>query len=168
MENRYINFRNSFSEDGLGVPVISLYFSFCDKKDITGSFCKNCHNKQLQKDKNGFNLDLNTTIKLLKEKISNMEKLTSKEVGIAFIGGEPLAEINREFMIKISNEFKERFQILYTWRDKAMIDLEWIKNINKIVCGEYLENLKSNNYKLGSINQYIINNKKDIIYKYEG
>lgn len=87
MENkRKVIIKNSVSADGIGIPVISLYFSYCDKKDITGSFCCNCHNKELQNDEYGYELDLKTIFKILKEKIQNMESLINDKVGIAFLG----------------------------------------------------------------------------------
>lgn len=168
MENkRKVIIKNSVSADGIGIPVISLYFSYCDKKDITGSFCCNCHNKELQNDGYGYELDLKTIFKILKEKIQNMESLINDKVGIAFLGGEPLAEINRDFFIKISEEFKNTYQVLYTWRYLENINEFWVENVDKIVCGEYIENLKNEKYILGSTNQYIINSKKEIILKYE-
>ena len=42
-----------------------------------------------------------------------------------------------------------------------------MKNIDKIICGSYVEELKVSDYLLATSNQYIINNKKEIILKYK-
>ena len=164
---RFVNIKTSISADGLGVPVISIYFSYCDKKYETGYFCPMCHNKELQDDGIGFYLTFEQIIEIVDEKMLFMNKLLNKKIGICFLGGEPLAEINREMVLKISEYYNDIFQILYTWRMPHLIEDKWIKHFNKIVCGEYIEKLnKSDSYLLGSTNQIIINNKKEILLQY--
>ena len=167
MDSRFVNINTSISQDGLGIPVISIYFSYCDKKDITGVFCPNCQNYEFQKDGIGFNLKFDTIVGLANKKLSQMENMIGREVGICFLGGEPLAEINRGMFMKLSKYYQDKFQIIYTWREKEKIDKEWIKYIDKLVCGEYKEELKDDNYILGSTNQYIMDFDKKIILKYE-
>ena len=37
LDKRYVFIKTSISQDGIGVPVVSIYFSYCDKKEKTGS-----------------------------------------------------------------------------------------------------------------------------------
>lgn len=165
--SRHIQIKESISVDGLDMPVMSLYFSYCDKKDITGSFCPNCHNAELQKDGVGYRLSYHDVIELVDRKIKYWEETLNKEVGVCFLGGEPLASKNRDMVMKLSDYYKDRFQIAYTWKEKKQVDEEWIKHIDKIVCGVYVDELKNEDYLLGSTNQYIINSNKNIILKYK-
>ena len=169
MENRWVNINTSISADGLGVPVVSIFFSYCDKKDITGAFCHKCQNEMLQEDGVGFNLNLYEIKRIVDDKLSSMKSLLGREAGICFLGGEPTAEINRDMFMKLSEYYKDRFQILYTWRTKDLIEDKWIKYVDKTVCGEYVEKLNvGDDYELGSTNQYVINGKKETILEYKG
>jgi len=169
VDKRWVTINTSISADGLGTPVVSLYFSYCDKKDKTGSFCPLCHNKELQKDGIGFLLSFEEIIELIDGKLNSMEKLLGREIGVCFLGGEPLAEINRDMIMKLSGYYKGRFQITYSWRMPDEIDGEWIKYIDKIVCGEYIDGLNiGDEYELGSSNQVVIDGEKKIILEYKG
>jgi anaerobic ribonucleoside-triphosphate reductase activating protein len=163
---RYVTITSSISQDGLGVPVVSIYFSYCDKKDITGSFCLNCHNLELQKDGVGYLLSIKELLEIIKTKYKFLYEIYGK-CEVALIGGEPLAEINRYFSEEIAKKYPT---IIYTWRTledfkKENIDISVYK---RIVCGEYIEELKAeDDYTLGSKNQYIVNSQGNIILKYE-
>ena len=164
MDKRYVTINTSISSDGLGVPTVSIYFSYCDKKDKTGSFCESCQNPELQHDGEGYLLTLDEILEVIDSKYKFMNNIYGK-CEIALIGGEPLAEINREFSKCISEIYPT---ILYTWRDlSTLIDID-TSTYNRIVCGEYIEELKTEGYILGSTNQYVVDNKKEIILKYEG
>jgi len=168
MSSRWVNINTSISQDGLGVPVVSIFFSYCDKKDITGCFCPNCQNKVLQKDGVGFNLNLYEIKQILDDKLNSMKILLGRDIGICFLGGEPMAEINRDMFMKLSEYYKDRFQIAYTWRTPDLVENDWIKYIDKTVCGEYVDELNiGDKYILGSTNQVVIDNNKNIILKYE-
>ena len=164
---RYVQFRESISADGLGKPVVSIYFSYCDKKEITGSFCPMCQNSALQKDGVGYNLRYQDILDILDRKLSHLQQMISRDVGIAFLGGEPLADKNRDMFMRLSEHYEKKHQLLYTWRMPKDINKEWIKNINKTVCGEYIDELNiGDEYLLGSKNQLIIDNNKKVILKY--
>jgi len=166
---RWVTINTSISADGLGVPTVSIYFSYCDKKDKTGSFCKGCFNPDLQKDGTGFLLSFEEIVKVIDRKLNQLEKMIDRNCGVCFLGGEAICEKNREMMIKLSEYYKDKFQIIYTWRTPELIEEKWIKYIDKIVCGEYIEKLNvGDEYVFGSSNQICINNKKEIITKYEG
>lgn len=166
MDSRYVNIVESFGSDGLGAPSISIYFSHCDRKDKIGSFCKNCHNKELQEDGFGFYLTSQEIINIVENKLINMKSLLG-DCKLVLVGGEPTSPINIYYVKEISKYFYGRYKILmYTWKEKEMLELEDIKYIDEIVCGSYIEELKVENYKLATSNQYIINNKKEIILKY--
>jgi len=160
MDTRYVNIKESFGSDGLGVPSVSIYFAYCDKKDITGKFCKGCHNKELQVDGVGYKLTLNQIISMVEKKAKYLEK-TFKKCRIVFLGGEPTAKINYNFTYEVAKYFKNKFEtVLYTWKNENMLEYEFINAFDLIVCGDYNEDLKVENYELATSNQYVINNKK--------
>jgi len=163
---RWVTINTSISADGLGVPTVSIYFSYCDKKDKTGNFCPKCQNLDLQKDGVGYYLTLDEIFEVIEKKYSFMWNVYGK-CEVALIGGEPFAEINRAFAKAISEKYPT---IIYTWRmlndfKKENID---ITTYNRIVCGEYVEGLQDEKYLLGSTNQIIINGQGNILIKYEG
>lgn len=167
---RYITITQSYGQDGLGTPTVSLFLSYCDRKEKLGSFCKNCHNKDLQKDGVGYYLHIDDAIKRIEEKC-NFFHLMFGKCAIAIMGGEPFSSLNIDYSYKIAEYFyKKNIQtIVYTWRIIEDIKKERI-NIspyNKIVCGSYIEELKVDDYKLGSTNQYVINNKFEKIIEYK-
>jgi hypothetical protein len=169
---RSIQIKESMSADGLGVPTISVYLSLCDKKELTGSFCKSCHNVELQENDVGYKLDIEQAIKIIKDKIEKMRKIFGK-CELALIGGEPLSKVNRKYSHELAKYFnsKDIKSIVYTWRTPKQIKKEKIdiRYYNRIVCGEYIEELNfGDEYVLGSINQVIIDNNFNEILKYKG
>ena len=166
MDSRYVNIVESYGSDGLGNPSVSIYFSHCDRKEILGEFCKNCHNKELQSDGSGVLLTESKIIKLLESKLAEV-KNTFGKCSLVLLGGEPTSHLNIEMTKNISNYFFGKYEIImYTWKLKEELKEYDIKNIDKIVCGAYVESLKVDDYLLATSNQYIINNKKEIILKY--
>jgi len=168
--------KNSLSADGLGLPSISIYYGGCDKKALTGYFCKGCQNVELQDNPDipdYYNEELyNYIIQFL----DDWHDISDK-VAISFIGGEPLAKYNRESVLFISKKLKENYDfvetVLYTWRTKEDISKQninkYLEFIDKTVCGEYKEELKNDNYLLGSVNQYIYDFKNNtVILEYKG
>ena len=166
---RYIQIRTSISSDGLGVPAVSVYFSKCDKKEIVGHFCKDCHNSELQENNIGYNLHISEAIEILTKKINEIKSIFG-ECQLAILGGEPLSKLNKIYSKNLAEWFfgYEVKTILYTWRT-----LEDIKNeridisyYDRIVCGSYIEDLKSEDYILGSENQYILDKNMNKIIEY--
>lgn len=160
MQERYVIINNSISQDALGVPSISIYLPYCDKKEITGSFCPNCHNKKLQKDGVGYKLSLDKVKEIIDYKLKNNKKLFGENIAITIIGGEPLAIKNRDFSINLAKYYNKKGieTIVYTWRTIKELKEEKIntKYFNKIICGEFIEEAKEEDYPLASINQYIV------------
>ena len=168
MDSRYLTISESFGSDSFGIPSVSIYFSHCDKKDIDGYFCRGCQNKELQSDGYGFYLDLKTTISIVEQKINKINNIFEK-CDLVLLGGEPTSELNINFVKEISKYFCGKVKILmYTWKSPDMLNDDDIKFIDEIICGEYIESLKVSDYVLATSNQYIINNKKEIIKKYGG
>jgi anaerobic ribonucleoside-triphosphate reductase activating protein len=168
MDTRYVNIKESYGSDGLGFPSISIYFSHCDKEDITGYYCKGCHNKELQEDGFGFNLSLQTIIKITEQKLEKLKTIFGS-CSLVLLGGEPTSNINIEFVKSISEYFYRKYKIImYTWKELEMLNENDIKFIDEIICGQYIESFKVSDYILPTSNQYIINNKKEIIKKYGG
>lgn len=168
LEKRYVTITTSVSSDGLGVPTISIYFSYCDKKNKTGYFCPMCQNKELQDDGFGNEMSLSEIISVIENKIKKLF-IMFDEIEIAFVGGEPLAEINRGYVYEIAKHFKKLGikNIIYTWRTIEDLKIENIdiSHFDRIVCGEYIDKLKDDSYILGSTNQYVINNKYEKIIR---
>lgn len=167
MDSRYVNIVENFGSDGLGSPSVSIYFSHCDRKSLIGSFCEGCHNKELQKDGVGYLLNSEQIIKLVEIKANGINNLFGR-CSIVLVGGEPTSNLNINMTKILSKYFYGKYEILmYTWKDRKQLNKDDIQNIDKIICGSYVEKLKVNNYLLATSNQYIINNKKEIILKYK-
>lgn len=168
---RNVQIKESISSDGLGIPAISIYISLCDKKQLTGEFCKNCQNKELQENNIGYSLDVLKTISIVEDKVNNFKNIFGK-CEVAFIGGEPLAKTNVDYIYQIAKYFNSKNinTILYTWRNKKQIIKEKIDTqyYNRIVCGEYIDTKKNDSYILGSTNQYVLDNKLNTLLKYKG
>lgn len=92
--------------------------------------------------------------------------------GITFLGGEPLHPANRQTIIQLAKEHKERFPdksiCLYTgycWNE-IIDDVEMseiIKYADVIIDGPFIESLKNVNLQwVGSSNQHVIDVKKRI------
>ena len=161
--SRYIQIVNSLGADGLGFPSVSVYFSICDKKEVTGCYCKNCQNEELQEHNIGSDLTKKERIETISKKLTNLTKLIKSKPILVFLGGEPLSSYNENYVRDISKHFIHLgFEtMVYTWRTEEDLQSEKkdISDFTYVVCGEYIEELKDENYILGSTNQYIITNK---------
>ena len=153
----YVTLQNSINSDGLWNPSISLYYSGCDKSIK----CIDCHNPELQDKKQGF---YTTTEDLIKdiEKVLIKWLDTYETMSLCFIGGEPLAEWNRESVLIISQYFKLKYKyricnIFYSWRYlKDLVQLtKYIKYMDYGVLGDFKAEQKDLNYIPSSKNQYI-------------
>lgn len=159
---RHVNIITTLGSDAFGVPSVSIYFSHCDKPIK----CKGCHNKELQEDKRGYNLSFEEIVWIIDCKLDKLKRFYS-DIAIVYVGGEPTSPLNIDMVMKISKYYYGKNKnIMYTWREKEMLKDKWIENMNMVICGEYDENKKDESYVLGSTNQYIINNKKEIIQKF--
>lgn len=159
--------------EGCGV---SLFVQGCDKNP----HCKNCFNP----DTWNFNGGLEWT----DEVEENFMKLINRPyiTRISLLGGECLSNDNLDYVIKLTNEihvsFPQKTLWLYTgylWEEciplneSGVLDpnvyasriqtvrkkrFEVLKNIDVLVDGEYIEELRNTNLKFrGSSNQRIIN-----------
>lgn len=137
--------------NGEGLRV-SVWFTGCPFK------CKGCHNEHLWEHNPEFKLDMDKIISLVKER---------KKLSI--LGGEPLAKYNLdeclELVTKVRKEVPEASIYLWTGYNEdelySHIDSNEkisgiIKNLNKIIVGRYIEELKINNPMYGSSNQKVI------------
>jgi len=88
--------------------------------------------------------------------------------GITFSGGDPMHPFNREEVLELAKEIKQKYKNksvwMYTgflWEDlKDKIDLS---NIDVLVDGEFQKDLKDNNLKwVGSSNQRVIDVQKSL------
>ena len=161
---RWVSFDTSLGINAFGTPTVDVFFSYCDKKEKTGSFCKNCQNSVMQKDGVGFLLSLEEIFEIIEKKYNFMYDIYNK-CEIAIMGGEPLAEINRKFTQEIAKKYDT---VVYTWRmpkDLKNIDTSMFK---KIVCGEYIEELNvGDDYVLGSTNQIVVDGNLELILEYK-
>ena len=168
MLSRFVSIKTSIGADGLGVPTVSVFLSGCDKKQRTGKYCDGCHNLSLKDDGIGHYLDIETVERIVNEKIS-FQKALFGECELAIIGGEPLSELNRNFSIELAKRIDVN-TIVFTWREIEDLKNEKIdiSHFNRIVCGEFRDDLNNDGYILGSTNQYLIDSEFKIIIKYEG
>lgn len=90
---------------------------------------------------------------------------------IVILGGEPLAEYNKDIVLEISQYLKQKYKdatiVIYSWRTIEQINKEklelYIKHIDYGVLGSYNKDLYVSDTLPSSINQYIYdfkNNKK--------
>ena len=158
--NRFLQIKTSTGIDGLGTPSVSVFFSYCDKP----TKCLGCHNKELQKDGVGFNLRIETAREIINTKLKFLKRIYN-EVKLVFIGGEPLAKINLRYCQDLARSFPEYTKLVYTWRGIAELKGIDISMFDEVVCGEYVEKLKTENKLLGSSNQYIVDNKLNVTWR---
>jgi pyruvate-formate lyase-activating enzyme len=168
--------KSSLSADGLGTPAISLYYAGCDKKEYTGCFCPGCQNKEMQDKDIEMPAYYPEEIYRYVVQLLSDWRLISDSLVVAFIGGEPLTEYNKDCTKYISSRLKKEYTdvttILYTWRgigDVLGSNLEeYVANIDECVLGDYREHLRDDNYLLGSKNQFIYNFRRgEVILKHK-
>ena len=144
-------------KNGLGHPSVTLYLQGCDKKVK----CEGCHNWEMQEEnKDDYDIE-----EIAKNVISDLEqsKPFNKELWLTILGGEPLADYNREITKRISAIVKEHFNsvkiVVYSWRYLSDIDSEnlweYMENIDYGVLGDFqMKNLIKNTLP-STTNQYI-------------
>lgn len=162
MERYFIDYS---LKNGLGNPAISLYLTGCDNPIK----CEDCHNWELQ-EQSKYNYDIDKVKTEIDKEIYNYLQFHDK-LYIAILGGEPLAEYNKDITLQISKYIKEKYPnsttILYSWRTIEQINNENLRSytdyIDYGVLDVYNKNLHAENTLPASTNQYIydfINDKK--------
>ena len=153
-----MNYHNITKEDmlnGDGLRVV-LWTAGCNHH------CKGCHNPITWDENGGIPFDAEAEAELF-------EALDKSYIdGITFSGGDPLFPNNREevarLIRKCVNDYPSKTIWLYTgylWEEVK--DLDFIKYIDVLADGEFVEALKDNNIQwVGSSNQRIIDVKKSL------
>lgn len=141
--------------NGEGVRV-TLWVSGCNHH------CKNCHNPETWNDREGQLFDSKAI-----EEISN-ELLKPYVAGLTLTGGDPLYPKNRETIGDLIKEVKRKFPNKNIWlwtgyKWNEIKDLPFIKYIDVLIDGEFIQNLYSPNLMWrGSSNQNVIDVKKSL------
>lgn len=140
---------------------IDVYFSGCDIEPK----CKNCHNPLLWDKSVGKKFDneeLFLKIFILAEKTKKLN-ICSDYLSVCYLGGEPLAEYNRDTLKYVSGRVKETLkirQVIFTGRTLEEINLEdlssYISHCTFLKYGRYEENNKVFGEYLSSGNQRLI------------
>jgi anaerobic ribonucleoside-triphosphate reductase activating protein len=165
LDKIYVTLQNSINNDGLWYPSISIYYSGCDKPIK----CKECHNPSLQKQEIGYKT---TSRQLIEDVEQQLIKWLSiyDIISICYVGGEPLAEWNRESVFQLSKYFKEKYNkqicnIFYSWRYIEDLHtqnlMNYLEYMDYGVLGEFQIQNKNLKYIPTSSNQYIYNFKNN-------
>lgn len=137
--------------NGLGKPAISIYYSGCD----IPVKCKGCHNSELWA-KQDVKVSHEELFRLIK---SYNDFSMSKEFTVAFLGGDPLAEYNRESLMYVTKKLKEEYDnvkiVIYSWRTPEEIEENWIKYSDYGVLGQFDIGILREGYLPASSNQFI-------------
>ena len=151
----YFKISNNDMANGIGVRVV-LWVSGCEHH------CPQCQNPQTW--------DINHGIKFDDNAIDEIFKFLEKPYisGITYSGGDPLHSNNINEITSLSQKISEKFphktQWLYTgftW--ETIKDLLLIKNIDVVIDGEYINNLRDITLAFrGSSNQRLIDVKKSL------
>jgi len=153
----YLNITHCDQVNGEGNRVV-LWVSGCSHK------CKNCQNSFSWDSNAGMHFDENAKNEIFDD------LNTDWCAGITYSGGDPLFHANRDEIINLAKEIKEKFpnktQWLYTgfqWHeivnDQTMASI--IKYVDVICDGEYIDELKKPELKwVGSSNQNVIDVKE--------
>ena len=139
--------------DGEGVRV-GLYVSGCTRK------CKGCHNQVAQ--------DFNYGTPYTRETTDTILELVGRPYcsGLSILGGEPMEGKNRDVVISLCKEVKEKYpdKDIWMWTGYTYEELladdtakEIFKYIDYVVDGPFVEELKDLSLRFcGSSNQRII------------
>lgn len=158
-----MNYHNITHEDminGDGLRVV-LWVAGCNHK------CKNCQNPITWDINGGIDFDNNAL-----EEIYNELKKEYCD-GITFSGGDPLHPLNRETILKIIKEIKNKFPKKTIWiytgyTYEQILNEQFIKEIlgmtDVLIDGVYIEKLKSpDKHWVGSSNQRVIDVKNSLL-----
>lgn len=156
---KYHNITKDDMKNGDGLRVV-LWLSGCDHH------CKGCQNPITWDPNDGLEFDNLAREELFKE-------LNKKYIdGITLSGGDPLYTSNREEVLKLIKEIKIKFPTKtiwiytgYMWEEiiKDSFMYEIVKLCDILIDGEYMENLRDDNYEwAGSTNQLVIDIKRTL------
>lgn len=159
----YVNRIVTTPSDHPFLVSVSVYFQGCDAHPK----CYMCHNPQTWEISEEFLIDYEKVIRCIQQKIE-MLFLSYEKIGLVFVGGEPLASHNREWVLRISRFFKESYghkisTLLYSWR--RIIDIEeeglteYVDYIDLFVLGRYLHKYRQTSFP-ASKNQIVIDKKR--------
>ena len=153
---RYSKIRKMDISDGPGVRV-SIFMQGCTFN------CKECFNKETH--------DFNGGKEFTDDTINHVLELCENEniKGLSILGGEPMHPKNIDGTMKLAKAFKEKFQKKKVWSwtgflfDRDFKDKEVFKNIDVLVDGQYVEELRNPSLKYcGSSNQRVIDVQKSL------
>ena len=159
----YGNIKTFDISNGPGLRV-SLYVSGCNHH------CKGCFNPETWNFKYGKTFDDDAMNKIIEA------SKPSQIVGLTILGGEPLDPKNQETVLKVIKKYKENYkdktiwmfsgyvlEDIKKWFDKLPYTKEIIDNIDVLVDGKFVEELKDPELGFrGSSNQRIIDIKKTL------
>ena len=128
----------------------SVWFTGCPHA------CPECHNENLWAHDPNFTLDLDKVI-----------ELTSVTKKISILGGEPLAPVNSEQTLTLVKRLRAEIPgcSIYLWTGYEMDVLakqtdstnrNILRQLDKVVFGPYIAELRVNNPMFGSSNQYVV------------
>lgn len=150
---KYNSIRKMDVSNGPGIRI-SIFVQGCDIK------CPHCFNKELwdsSKGKDFTEKEFNLIINLLNNDHIN---------GISWLGGEPTLYLNEIFEInnRIKKLYPNKTIWLYTGKLFETLNKELISNVDVIVDGPFINELKNPNLVFkGSENQRIIDVNKSLI-----
>lgn len=156
---KYSRIINGDMNNGNGLRI-SLWFSGCE------FHCKGCHNQELWNKDNGIDFDMSTVSDLL-------EMLNDKHIkGLSILGGEPLTDYNRKalyvYLPDIYEFLHKRGKDVWLWTGYTIDEIkqdevlkDFLKhNVDVLVTGRYVEELRIDGKYFGSSNQQILKKEK--------
>lgn len=152
---KYHNITHDDMLNGDGIRVV-LWVSGCEHG------CKNCHNKITWDINSGLDFDENAKNEIFKDLQKDYVK------GITFSGGDPLHTKNRDEILNIVKEIKQKFPKKdvwlytgYTWEKIKHLDI--VNYIDILVDGKFEQDLHNPDlHWKGSSNQRVIDVKKTL------
>ncbi|HDK27792.1 MAG TPA: radical SAM protein [Candidatus Atribacteria bacterium] len=139
--------------------TISVYFQGCDATPK----CPNCHNPETWDFDSSMTVNYEDLYSAIKKNI-DLYLAEFPAIALALLGGEPLTEINRYIVYRLTKDIKNKYGnrviiILYSWRDiedlKKENLFEFIGFVDEFVLGRYEEELKTDSFPSSSNQKYI-------------
>lgn len=145
-EARYMAIKDCdiLQSDGLSV---SVWFAGCPFR------CKGCHNQQTWSMESGKVFDMAAISKI--EELLNNKNIRS----LSILGGEPLLVRNYEILETIIDIAKKLNKEVWIWTGFLLEEVEhlgFMKNVDYVIDGQYIEELRTPNRYKGSSNQRVI------------
>lgn len=152
---KYHNITKDDMKNGMGLRVV-LWVSGCTHR------CKNCQNPITWNPDVGLEFDESAKQEIYDQ--LNKDYIS----GITLSGGDPFFIGNREEILSLIKDIKEKYPHKtiwsytgYEWED--IKDLEHMKYIDVMLVGKFVNDLKDNNiHWVGSSNQRVIDVKKSL------